>query len=59
MPRQEYFGDGIAEGILNSLVRLDSMMVISRTSSFKFKNENADFRNKIQQQLTLSVYKLC
>jgi TolB-like protein len=41
---QEYFGDGIAEEILNSLARLNKMRVISRTSSFKFKNTNADIR---------------
>ena len=41
---QEYFGDGIAEEILNSLARLNKMLVISRTSSFKFKNKNDDIR---------------
>lgn len=41
---QEYFGDGIAEEILNSLARLNKMLVISRTSSFKFKNTNTDIR---------------
>ena len=41
---QEYFGDGIAEEILNSLARLDALTVISRTSSFNFKNNDADIR---------------
>ncbi|MDO6446228.1 hypothetical protein Q4493_10640 [Colwellia sp. 1_MG-2023] len=41
---QEYFGDGIAEEILNSLARINSLLVISRTSSFEFKNKNSDIR---------------
>mgnify|MGYP001404348850 CR=1 FL=1 len=31
---QEYFGDGIAEEILNVLVSIDELDVTSRTSSF-------------------------
>ena len=34
---QEYFGDGIAEEILNTLVRVDKLAVTSRTSAFAFK----------------------
>ena len=34
---QEYFGDGIAEEILNTLVRVEALSVTSRTSSFAFK----------------------
>jgi len=41
---QEYFGDGIAEEILNSLARLNKMLVISRTSSFQFKKSKDDIR---------------
>lgn len=37
---QEYFGDGIAEEILNVLVSVDELDVISRTSSFSFKGTN-------------------
>jgi len=39
---QEYFGDGIAEEILNLLVKTNSMTVIGRTSSFSFKNKEVD-----------------
>lgn len=39
---QEYFGDGIAEEILNSLSRLKALKVAGRTSSFSFKGKNAD-----------------
>jgi len=37
---QEYFGDGIAEELLNELVRLDGLYVAGRTSSFSFKGTN-------------------
>ena len=37
---QQYFSDGIAEELLNLLVRVDGLKVASRTSSFAFKGEN-------------------
>jgi TolB-like protein len=37
---QEWFADGLAEEILNSLTHVDSLHVISRTSSFAFKGKN-------------------
>ena len=37
---QEYFGDGIAEELINELVRLDGLRVAPRTSSFSFKGTN-------------------
>ena len=37
---QEYFGDGIAEELLNVLVRIEGLRVASRTSSFSFKNKD-------------------
>jgi len=37
---QEYFSDGIAEELLNLLVRVDGLKVASRTSSFAYKGEN-------------------
>src|SRR5258706_3139780 len=39
-PEQEYFGDGIAEEILNSLSHLNDLKVAGRTSSFQFKGRN-------------------
>ncbi|MGB5164007.1 MAG: hypothetical protein WBN61_02010, partial [Woeseiaceae bacterium] len=36
---QEYFSDGISEEILNVLVRIQSLDVASRTSSFGFKGQ--------------------
>jgi len=36
-PEQEYLGDGLAEELLNLLVRVEGLRVISRTSAFSFK----------------------
>jgi TolB-like protein/Flp pilus assembly protein TadD len=38
---QAYFSDGIAEEILNVLVRVEDLSVASRTSSFGFKGQEA------------------
>lgn len=43
-PSQEYFSDGIAEEIINSLVHLKDLKVAGRTSSFQFKGMKADLR---------------
>ena len=37
----EYFCDGLAEELLNSLSNLDGLKVAARTSSFSFKNTNS------------------
>jgi serine/threonine-protein kinase len=37
-PENEYLGDGLAEELLNALVRIDGLNVASRTSAFAFKN---------------------
>jgi len=41
---QEYFADGMAEEILDLLVKVPELRVIARTSSFQFKGENIDLR---------------
>jgi TolB-like protein/cytochrome c-type biogenesis protein CcmH/NrfG len=38
----EYFSDGLSEELLNLLARVDGLKVAARTSSFKFKNSEAD-----------------
>ena len=43
-PDQEYFSDGMAEEILNSLSHLKDLKVAGRTSSFQFKGKNIDLR---------------
>lgn len=40
----EYFGDGLAEEIINTLARVDGLKIIARTSAFSFKDKNADVR---------------
>lgn len=51
-PEQEYFSDGMAEEIINSLSHLKDLNVAGRTSSFQFKGKNIDLR---QVGKTLSV----
>jgi adenylate cyclase len=41
---QEYFGDGMAEEIVDLLAKIPGITVIGRTSSFQFKGKNADLR---------------
>ena len=49
-PENEYFGDGLAEDILNALTAVDGLNVIARTSAFAFKGKSDDVR-KIGEQL--------
>jgi TolB-like protein/Tfp pilus assembly protein PilF len=39
---QAYFGEGIAEELLNALVKIDDLHVASRTSAFSLADENLD-----------------
>jgi TolB-like protein len=41
---QEYFADGMAEELLNLLVKVPDLRVIGRTSSFQFKGKADDLR---------------
>ena len=43
-PEQEYFSEGIAEEIINSLVHVKDLKVAGRMSSFQFKGAQADLR---------------
>lgn len=43
-PEQEYFSDGMAEEVINSLAHLKELHVAGRTSSFQFKGKNIDLR---------------
>jgi TolB-like protein/Tfp pilus assembly protein PilF len=40
----EYFGEGLAEDIINALSAVPALKVIARTSSFAFKNKAQDIR---------------
>jgi serine/threonine-protein kinase len=46
----EYFSDGLAEEIINALVKVPGLKVIARTSAFAFKGQNTDIR-KIAETL--------
>src|SRR5688572_8873379 len=52
-PEQEYFSDGMAEEIINSLSHLKDLNVAGRTSSFQFKGKNLDLR-QIGKKLNVS-----
>jgi TolB-like protein/Tfp pilus assembly protein PilF len=52
-PEQEYFSEGMAEEILNSLAHLQDLKVAGRTSSFQFKGRSADLR-EIGEKLGVS-----
>jgi hypothetical protein len=39
-----YFSEGLSEDLINSLARLPHLRVIGRTSSFQFKDQQADVR---------------
>ena len=48
-PEQEYFSDGIAEELLNSLSHIPELRVISRSSSFSFKGKDVDIPTVAKQ----------
>lgn len=50
---QAHFAEGLSEEILNLLARAGTLRVTARTSSFSFKDQNADIRT-IAQRLTVS-----
>jgi adenylate cyclase len=39
-PEQEYFGDGISEDLITDLSKIPDLLVISRLSSFNYKNKS-------------------
>jgi TolB-like protein/Tfp pilus assembly protein PilF len=43
-PEQEYFSDGVVEGIITGLSRTKSLFVISRNSSFTYKGHAVDIK---------------
>src|SRR5204863_9633305 len=43
-PENEYFGDGLAEEIINALTHVPGLKVIARTSAFAFKGKQEDIR---------------
>jgi len=51
---QEYFSDGMAEEIINSLVHIRDLKVVGRMSSFQFKGANVDVRD-VGEKLRVST----
>ena len=43
-PEQEYLGDGITEDLITALSKIRSFRVISRESTFSYKNQSIDVR---------------
>ena len=43
-PENEYFGDGLADELINALCKIDGLHVASRTSAFAFKGKSGDIR---------------
>src|SRR4029077_7507771 len=41
---QEYFCEGMSEGIINALAKVDGLRVVARTSSFSFKGKSLNAR---------------
>lgn len=50
----DYFCDGMTEDIINALANIDELKVISRTSSFYFKNHKASLK-EIADELKVSL----
>jgi serine/threonine protein kinase/Tfp pilus assembly protein PilF len=51
---QEYFCEGIAEELINALVKLRGLRVAARTSAFQFKDRDSDIQ-KIGEQLKVKT----
>jgi serine/threonine protein kinase len=55
-PEQNYFCDGVAEEIINSLTHLEGLRVVARTSAFSFRGREIDIReigNKLNVETLL------
>ena len=53
-PENEYFGDGLAEELINALTQLKGMHVAARTSAFIFRGRETDIR-EIGKKLDVST----
>lgn len=53
-PENEYFCYGLAEELINSLMKVDKLRVAARTSTFSFKDKDSDVRT-IGQSLSVQT----
>ncbi|MFL0351973.1 hypothetical protein [Xanthomarina sp. GH4-25] len=51
----EYFCDGLTEEIINALAEIKQLSVISRTSSFYFKNKKVTTK-EIRENLKIATF---
>jgi serine/threonine protein kinase/Tfp pilus assembly protein PilF len=51
---QEYFCEGIAEELINALVKLEGLRVAARTSTFQFRDRDSDIK-KIGEKLQVGT----
>jgi adenylate cyclase len=49
-PNQEYFSDGLTDGIITALSRFRDLFVIARNSTFRYKDQAVDVR-RLRQEL--------
>ena len=54
-PEQDYFSDGIVEGITAALSRIKTFFVIARTSAYVFKDEAASY-DKVREALGVRYF---
>ncbi len=43
-PENQYFGDGLAEELINALAQIEGLRVAARTSTFRFRGEAVDLQ---------------
>ena len=53
-PENDYFGDGIAEDIINGLSRIEGLHVAARMSAFSFKGKQTDLKT-VGEQLKVAT----
>lgn len=53
-PENDYFGDGLAEDLITTLMRIEGVHVAARTSTFQYKGQSLDVR-EIGRQLGVAT----
>ncbi len=51
---QEYFGDGMAEELIDALSKIEDLQVVARSTAFAFKNKDIDIR-EVGRQLNVGA----
>jgi TolB-like protein/tetratricopeptide (TPR) repeat protein len=53
-PEDQYFGDGLAEELINALAQVGGLRVVARTSAFRFRGSDVDIR-EIGEKLNVAA----